>query len=80
MGLPEQNAKTLIEDLRAALGPKVPLVAPDSFAADDIAQELGPVGDGLLVTVPGVPPEALPPAGKRFLREFGARVVAPAQP
>jgi branched-chain amino acid transport system substrate-binding protein len=72
VGFPEQNAKTLVEDLRAALGPKVPLVAPDSFAAGDIAQELGPVGDGLRVTSPGVPPDALPPAGKRFLREFGA--------
>jgi len=70
-GLTPVNAKRLVEDLRAALPGDVQLVAPDSFAASDIAQELGPAGEGMLVTVPGIPLEALPPAGKRFLREFG---------
>ena len=77
VGLPEQNGKRLVQDLRAALGPRVPFVAPDSFAADDIAEELGPVGEGFRVTVPGIPPGALPPAGERFLRELG---LAPDQP
>jgi branched-chain amino acid transport system substrate-binding protein len=76
VGLPQQNAKTLIEDLRAGLG-QVPIIAPDSFAAGDIAEELGPIGDGLLTTVPGIPHSALPPAGKKFLRAFGE---TPAQP
>ena len=76
VGLPEQNAKTLIEDLRAELG-QVPIITPDSFAAEDIALELGPIGDGLLTTVPGIPHSALPPAGKRFLREFGPTTFAP---
>ena len=76
VGLPEQNAKTLIEDLRAELG-QVPIITPDSFAADDMALELGPIGDGLLTTVPGIPHSALPPAGKKFLREFGATSAAP---
>jgi branched-chain amino acid transport system substrate-binding protein len=70
-GLTQENANTLVEDLRAALPRSVELVAPDSFAADDIAQELGPAGEGMLATVPGIPPELLPPAGKRFIREFG---------
>ena len=74
-GLTQENAKTLVEDLRQALGPRVPLVAPDSFAATDIAQELGRAGEGLLVTVPGTPPERLPAEGKRFLREFGKAFV-----
>jgi branched-chain amino acid transport system substrate-binding protein len=80
VGLPEQNAKRLVEDLRAALGPGVPFVAPDSFAADDIAEELGPVGEGFRVTVPGAPPGALPPAGERFLRDFGQEPVPPGTP
>ena len=75
-GLPEGNAKTLIEDLRLELG-QVPIITPDSFAAPDIAEELGPIGDGLLTTVPGIPHSALPPAGKRFLREFGPVIAQP---
>jgi branched-chain amino acid transport system substrate-binding protein len=79
VGLPEHNAKTLIGDLRAALG-QVPLITPDSFAADEMALDLGPIGDGLLTTVPGIPHSALPPAGKTFLREFGETSAAPGQP
>ncbi len=78
VGLSEQNAKTLIEDLRAELG-QVPIITPDSFAAEDIAEELGPIGDGLLTTVPGIPHSALPPAGKKFLREFGGTPAPPGQ-
>ena len=70
-GLTQGNAKRLVKDLRAALGTEVTLIAPDSFAGDDIAKELGAVGEGLRVTLPGIPPEELPPAGKQFLREFG---------
>jgi branched-chain amino acid transport system substrate-binding protein len=80
VGLTEQNAKVLIEDLRAALGPDVPFAAPDSFAFPEAARELGPVGDGFLVTVPGLPPEALPPAGKRLLRELGPSEAGPFPP
>ena len=71
VGLPEGNADTLIRDLKAAL-PDVRIITPDSFAAEDMARELGAIGDGLITTVPGVPPSELPPAGQRFLRESGA--------
>jgi branched-chain amino acid transport system substrate-binding protein len=71
-GVTQVNGKRLVLDLRAVLGPSVTFVAPDSFAADDVAQALGPAGEGMRVTVPGFPPQALPAAGKRFVREFGA--------
>jgi branched-chain amino acid transport system substrate-binding protein len=74
VGLPEMNGKRLVEDLRAALGPRVPFVAPDSFGSGDIAEELGPVGEGFWVTIPGIPPGSLPPEGKRFLRDLGRAV------
>jgi branched-chain amino acid transport system substrate-binding protein len=70
-GLTQFNANTLVEDLRAALPRSVELVGPDSFAAVDIAQELGRGGEGMFVTVPGIPHDLLPPAGERFVREFG---------
>lgn len=79
-GLPNANAKRLIEDLRAALGAGVLLLGPDSFAAEDVAEELGPVGEGMRVTVPGIPPAKLPPAGQRFLREFGKPPLASGGP
>ena len=69
-GVTQLNAKRLVLDLRAALGPSVTFIAPDSFAAEDIARELGAAGEGMRVTVPSFPPEALPPAGQRFRREF----------
>jgi branched-chain amino acid transport system substrate-binding protein len=69
-GLTQGNANRLVKDLRAALGSGVVLIAPDSFAADDIAEGLGAAGEGTLVTNPGFPPEKLPATGQRFLREF----------
>ena len=70
-GLPQGNGKTLIQDLRAALGPKIPLIAPDSFAGPDMARALGRAGEGMYVTFPGIPLEKLPPGGRRFVRAFG---------
>jgi branched-chain amino acid transport system substrate-binding protein len=69
-GLTQGNAKRLVRDLRAALGPEVTLIGPDSFAADDIAAEFGTPGEGLWVTSPGFPAEELPPAGQSFMHEL----------
>ena len=68
-GLTEGNAKRLIEDLRAELGPGVTLIAPDSFSLPEIGRDLGPAGQGMLVTSPGLPAKQLPAAGQRFLRQ-----------
>jgi branched-chain amino acid transport system substrate-binding protein len=73
-GLTRLNAKRLVEDLRAALPRSVELFGPDDFAVAEIAQELGPAGEGMFVTVSGIPRDLLPPAGERFAREFGGPV------
>jgi branched-chain amino acid transport system substrate-binding protein len=70
-GLTQGNAKRLVEDLRAELGSSLPLIGPDSFAADDTTQELGAAGERMYVTEPGISPSQLPQAGKRFLRALG---------
>ncbi len=75
-GLTQLNAKRLVEDLRAAVGPDTIFIAPDSFAADDVARALGPAGAGLYATEPGTTPDRLPPTGRRFLRALG---LSPAQ-
>jgi branched-chain amino acid transport system substrate-binding protein len=77
-GLTQDNAKRLVEDLRAALPPGVALIAPDSFAHSDVAKELGPAGERMFVTSTSFPHESLPPAGKRFIREFGRSIDEPA--
>jgi branched-chain amino acid transport system substrate-binding protein len=71
IGLTQENAKALVEDLRAELGGGIPFIAPDSFAGTDIARALGEAGEGMYVTVPGIPPPELSAVGKRFLRAFG---------
>ena len=77
-GLTQDNGKVLVEDLRAAVPPNVRLIAPDGFAHPEIALELGSAGEGMLVTsYTSFPPELLPPAGKRFVREFGHSVGEP---
>ena len=76
-GLTQDNAKTLVENLRAALPPGVELIAPDGFAYSEVAQGLGAAGEGMLVTSTSVPSELLPPAGERFVREFGHPVGEP---
>ena len=76
-GETQVNAKRLVLDLRATLGPGVTFIGPDSFAFPEIGRELGPAGEGMRLTVPGVPPQALPAAGKRFVREFGASLIEP---
>jgi branched-chain amino acid transport system substrate-binding protein len=79
VGLPAGNADTLIADLRAELS-AVPIITPDSFALADVARGLGPLGNGLISTVPGVPRSELPPAGQRFLREFRSQNLELGQP
>ena len=70
-GLPNLNAKQLIDDLRATLPGSVALIGPDSFAAPEIARDLGAAGEGMLVTIPAIPVEALPAAGRRVARKLG---------
>lgn len=76
-GVTQVNAKRLVLDLRATLGSGVTFIGPDSFAAADIARALGGAGEGMRVTAPGIPPQALPAAGKRFVHQFGAALTEP---
>jgi DNA-binding SARP family transcriptional activator/ABC-type branched-subunit amino acid transport system substrate-binding protein/DNA-binding beta-propeller fold protein YncE len=72
---PGSNTGTLIKDLRARLGPGVPLLAPDSFADfAGLVKVAGAAAEGMTVSVPGLPNERLPAPGKTFVADFGATV------
>lgn len=67
------GAGALVRALRAALGPDVPLIAPDGFRLiDDVVKLVGPAVDSLYVTEYGVPNAKLPPRGSQFLDGFAA--------
>jgi branched-chain amino acid transport system substrate-binding protein len=70
--LPESGGR-LVRDLRSRLGRRVKLIAPDTFLPiSDLLATAGRAAVGMYVTVAGKPNSHLPPAGRRFLREFRA--------
>jgi DNA-binding SARP family transcriptional activator/ABC-type branched-subunit amino acid transport system substrate-binding protein len=72
-GVLGRNEGKLIRDLRAALGPRVPLIANDGFAAvPELFVAAGPAARGMYISTYGLPNNELPPVGKRFLKEFEA--------
>jgi ABC-type branched-subunit amino acid transport system substrate-binding protein len=63
---------TLVKELRAQLGPRLRLIAPDAFLpSPELFRALGPTARTIYVTVLGVvEKKRLPPAGRRFVDEF----------
>jgi branched-chain amino acid transport system substrate-binding protein len=71
-GFPCPGCGKLIADLRLAL-PRVTIVGSDGFSDfEGIVKATGKAAEGMYVSVPGLPREKLPPAGRRIGRLFGA--------
>jgi DNA-binding SARP family transcriptional activator/ABC-type branched-subunit amino acid transport system substrate-binding protein len=66
------NGERLIKDLRAGLGPDVQILAPDGFALPGLADATGPAGEGMTVSVAGLPLQAMEGPGARFVSQFRA--------
>jgi ABC-type branched-subunit amino acid transport system substrate-binding protein len=68
------NTAALVKELRAQLGPRVLLIAPDGFLPiRQLFRALGPAARTIYVTVLGpAEKKRLPPAGRRFVDEFFA--------
>ena len=69
----------VLQALRAGLPARVKILTPDGFNAPDLAGDLGSSAEGMTMSLPGPPISRLPPAGRKFVSEFGASLVAPAQ-
>jgi branched-chain amino acid transport system substrate-binding protein len=68
------NGARLIKDLRATLGPDVPILSPDGFNEPAaLVEGAGAAAEGVVITLAAVPTQRLPPAGVRFAREFQRR-------
>jgi hypothetical protein len=57
--------------LRAALGARIPILAPDGFSEfRDIVEKAGTAAEGLFASVASFPPSRLPPSGRDFADAF----------
>lgn len=67
------GAGELVQALRAALGPEVPIMAPDGFRLiEDVVTLTGPAAKSLYVSEFGIANDKLPPRGRQFLDAFAA--------
>jgi branched-chain amino acid transport system substrate-binding protein len=74
-GLECENGSKLIKDLRGKLGASFPLIAPDGFSSfSDTWKNSGGAALGMYISVAGLPNEKLGPAGKKFVKDFGAEI------
>jgi branched-chain amino acid transport system substrate-binding protein len=71
----EENGAQLIKDKVAVLGPndgRVRLFAPDGFAQQSTIDQVGPDSAGMLVGLPGEPPETLTGPGAELVEQLKA--------
>lgn len=74
-GLECENGSKLIKDLRGTLGADFPLIAPDGFSSfTDTWKNSGGAALGMYISVAGQPNDKLGPAGKKFVKDFGAEI------
>ncbi len=70
-GLIDENGGKLVKDLRAGLGSKVQLIAPDGFTPiRAVVDGAGAAAEGMMVSIAGVPNEQLKGNGKQFVKAF----------
>ena len=80
-GIIDPGGSTPVRDLRAALGPRVQILAPDAFSDfGTLTQDAGPAAEGMVVSFPAVPAAGLPASGRRFVEAFEKAIGGPAQP
>jgi branched-chain amino acid transport system substrate-binding protein len=77
-GLLDTNGGTVLETLRAKLGPDVKVIANDGFLPiSSLFKSAGHAARGVHVSFGGLPPELLGPEGRNFVRDFAATQPGP---
>jgi branched-chain amino acid transport system substrate-binding protein len=72
-GILDANGGQVVRDLRAVLGPRVPLLGTDGFTpVSFLFERAGPAAKGMYVSLLGQVPQRLGARARRFSREFGA--------
>ena len=69
-GIVCNNGAKLLKDLRAGLGKNVRLVGPDGWTPFSAVAAAGASAEGMLISVAGIPNEALGATGKKFISDF----------
>lgn len=71
-GIVCNNGVKLIKDLRAAIGPKPVITAPDGFTPYSATLGAGSAAQGMVISYAGQPLSKLPPTGQKFIKQFRA--------
>jgi branched-chain amino acid transport system substrate-binding protein len=80
-GIEALNGSRLLRDLRAVLGRRVEILAPDGFSDfEGLIKRAGRAAEGVVVSSPIVPPGRLPAAGRRFVEAFEKAIGGSASP
>jgi len=75
------NGSRLLRHLRAVLGRRVRILAPDGFSEfRDLIEQAGAAAEGLVVSVATLPPDRLPPSGRPFADAFRKAIGGPVDP
>lgn len=77
-GIVDNHGGKLLKDLRATLGPRIAILAPDGFSPVKSAVDAaGQAAERLYVSIPGPPADRLTGRGAAFVDAFGATVGGP---
>ncbi len=77
-GIVDNHGGKLLQDLRAALGTRIAILAPDGFSpVKSVVDDAGQSAERLYVSIPGPPADRLTGRGAAFVNAFGATVGGP---
>jgi ABC-type branched-subunit amino acid transport system substrate-binding protein/DNA-binding beta-propeller fold protein YncE len=80
-GIVPANGPAVVRDLHAVLGRRVQILAPDGFSEFEVlTQGAGRAAEGVVISIPIVPPAHLPTSGHRFVEAFEKAIGARASP